>query len=100
MEGKIASNIDDKTMEMAAIIAENQRLKAEVLLLKKIRSVSFEKRASIRYAFILGSLSDDFLMPSAHKERFLIGCGEPESAYDRHQKILYKSMRYPKSHLT
>ena len=35
LEGKIASNVDDKTMEMAAIIAENQRLKAEVLLLKK-----------------------------------------------------------------
>ena len=35
LEGKIASNVDDKTMEMAPIIAENQRLKAEVLLLKK-----------------------------------------------------------------
>ena len=34
-EGKIASNVDDKTMEMATILAENQRLKAEVLLLKK-----------------------------------------------------------------
>ena len=31
LEGKIASNVDDKT----AIMAENQRLKAEVLLLKK-----------------------------------------------------------------
>ena len=35
LEGKIASNVDDKTMQMAAIMAENQRLKAEVLLLKK-----------------------------------------------------------------
>lgn len=35
LEGKIASNVDDKTMEMATILAENQRLKAEVLLLKK-----------------------------------------------------------------
>lgn len=32
LEGKIASNVDDKTMQMAAIMAENQRLKAEVLL--------------------------------------------------------------------
>ena len=35
LEEKIASNVDDKTMQMAAIMAENQRLKAEVLLLKK-----------------------------------------------------------------
>ena len=33
LEGKIASNVDEKTMEMAAIMAENQRLKAEVLLM-------------------------------------------------------------------
>lgn len=57
LEGKIASNVDDKTMQMAAVIAENQRLKAEVLLLK-IRSVSFKKRASVRYAFIVESLPD------------------------------------------
>ena len=34
LEGKIASNVDEKTMQMAAIMAENQRLKTEVLLLK------------------------------------------------------------------
>ncbi len=35
LEGKIASNVDDKTMQMTAIMAENQCIKAEVLLLKK-----------------------------------------------------------------
>ncbi len=35
LEGKIASNVDQQTMDMATILAENQRLKAEVLLLKK-----------------------------------------------------------------
>ena len=39
LEGKIASNVDDKTMQMAAIMAENQRLKAEVLLLKKSQRI-------------------------------------------------------------
>lgn len=57
LEGKIASNVDEKTMQMAAIMAENQRLKAEVLLLKNSQRI-FRKRASVRYAFILESLSD------------------------------------------
>ena len=39
LEGKIASNVDDKTMQMAAIMAENQRLKAEVLLLKNSQRI-------------------------------------------------------------
>lgn len=39
LEGKIASNVDDKTMQMAAIMAENQCLKAEVLLLKKSQRI-------------------------------------------------------------
>lgn len=38
LEGEIASNVDVKTMQMAAVIAENQRLKVEVLLLKKFAS--------------------------------------------------------------
>ena len=39
LEGKIASNVDDKTMQMAAIMAENQRLKAAVLLLKNSQRI-------------------------------------------------------------
>lgn len=35
LEGKIASGVDDTSMKLTALMAENQRLKAEVLLLKK-----------------------------------------------------------------
>ena len=50
LEGKIASNVDDKTMQMAAIMAENQRLKAEVFLLKNSQRI-FQKTGFSKVRF-------------------------------------------------
>ncbi|HIU73276.1 MAG TPA: transposase [Candidatus Aphodousia faecipullorum] len=50
LEGKIASNFDDKNMQMAAVMAENQRLKAEVLLLKNSQRI-FQKTGFSKVRF-------------------------------------------------